>query len=363
MDLREKALKQLKLLKDSFLYTPSKEDVQSAIEDFFSSDAGKGWIEAAIRLDPALQRQDIPARINGDGKPHVEPIEGAIDQLLTYQGLHAVALHHKAHGIYEEAYRNFQSGNYTGAARRYFEARKISQGTRRITAGIEIHPGATIGKDFFIDHGAGIVVGETCEIGDDVFLYHGVTLGAFPGKTTHDGIRGDRRHPKLGNNVMIGSEAQILGPALIGNDVRIGAGAKLVGNIVVEEGATIGAGVEIVGDVVIEKKARIEAGSKIVSPKRPISEEVGVKTKTRFVEEKISIGADATIQPGLTIHENVKPEVTVSDVMPYIPGSTRRAEARARPFTVIRISRRIAFVNANWEGIARKLQQMLQSMG
>jgi serine O-acetyltransferase len=108
-------------------------------------------------------------------------------------------------------------------------ARFISMLSRWLT-GIEIHPGATIGRRFFIDHGMGVVIGETAEIGDDVTLYHGVTLG---GTTWQKG----KRHPTLGNNVVIGAGAKILGPIILGDNVRVGSNSVVVKSI--EAGKTV----------------------------------------------------------------------------------------------------------------------------
>ena len=129
-----------------------------------------------------------------------------LEVILCYPGLHAVICHRIAHGLYRR--------------RRYVAARLISQISRFFT-GIEIHPGAAIGKRFFIDHGSGIVIGETTEIGDDVTLYQGVTLGGT-------GKDKGKRHPTIGNNVTIGSGAKILGPISIGHNAKIGAGAVVV---------------------------------------------------------------------------------------------------------------------------------------
>lgn len=111
-----------------------------------------------------------------------------------------------------------------------FIPRLISQITRHVT-GIEIHPGAEIGKRLFIDHGMGIVIGETAVIGDNCIIYHGVTLGGT-GKDM------GKRHPTIGNNVMIGAGAKVLGPIVITNNVKIGSGAVVVKECLVE-GATI----------------------------------------------------------------------------------------------------------------------------
>jgi len=105
----------------------------------------------------------------------------------------------------------------------FFLARLISQISRFFT-GIEIHPGATIGKGLFIDHGMGVVIGETAEVGDNVTLYHGVTLGGT-------GKDKGKRHPTVGNNVIIGSGAKVLGPINIGDNVKIGANAAVLHHI------------------------------------------------------------------------------------------------------------------------------------
>ena len=139
-----------------------------------------------------------------------------LEVVLLYPGFHALVMHRVAHFLYN--------------MRWLFLARVISQISRHIT-GIEIHPGAKIGKRLFIDHGMGIVIGETAEIGDDCTIYHGVTLGG----TGKDVLK---RHPTIQNNVMVGAGAKVLGPITIANDVKIGAGAVVVKECLVE-GATI----------------------------------------------------------------------------------------------------------------------------
>ncbi|ALJ21171.1 serine O-acetyltransferase EpsC [Microbacterium sp. No. 7] len=126
-----------------------------------------------------------------------------IEIALLYPGLHAVWSHRLAHALWVRGIR--------------LPARALSQLTRWLT-GIEIHPGATIGRRFFIDHGMGVVIGETAEVGDDVMLYHGVTLG---GRTRDAG----KRHPTLGDGVAVGAGAKILGPIVIGAGSAIGANA------------------------------------------------------------------------------------------------------------------------------------------
>lgn len=145
-----------------------------------------------------------------------DPAARNIFEALTYQGLHALLLHRIAHRLY-----------MAGVP---FVPRLISQIARIITGGIEIHPGARIGKRFFIDHGAGVVIGETAEIGDNVMLYHQVTLGAT-GWWKHRGDGRVKRHPTIGDNVTIGVGASILGPVTIGHDSKIGAMALVLESI------------------------------------------------------------------------------------------------------------------------------------
>ena len=130
----------------------------------------------------------------------------SLEIYFLYPGLKAVRSHRKAHWCYEHNLK--------------FLARFISQRSRHRT-GIEIHPGAKIGKRLVIDHGMGIVIGETAEIGDDCLIYHGVTLGGT-GKDV------GKRHPTLGNNVMVGAGAKVLGPFRVGNNARIAANAVVL---------------------------------------------------------------------------------------------------------------------------------------
>jgi serine O-acetyltransferase len=132
--------------------------------------------------------------------------KSTIEILLCYPGFHAVLWHRLAHRLYE--------------AQVPLLPRVISQFSRFFT-GIEIHPGATIGRRFFIDHGMGVVIGETSEIGDDVLIYQGVTLGGT-------GNEKGKRHPTIGNHVVIGTGAKVLGSIMIGNNVKIGAGSVVV---------------------------------------------------------------------------------------------------------------------------------------
>ncbi|WP_028552037.1 serine O-acetyltransferase [Paenibacillus sp. UNC451MF] len=125
---------------------------------------------------------------------------------FTYSGLHALWAHRVAHFFYKRKW--------------FTTARVISQFSRFMT-GIEIHPGAVIGRRFFIDHGMGVIIGETCEIGDDVVLYQGVTLGGT-------GKEKGKRHPTIGNNVVIGSGAKVLGSFTVGDNSNVGSNAVVL---------------------------------------------------------------------------------------------------------------------------------------
>ena len=132
-----------------------------------------------------------------------------IEVLLLYSGLHALLAYRAAHYLHEKKH--------------YLPARFISQSAKFLT-GIEIHPGATIGKGLFIDHGSGVVIGETAIVGDNCTLYQGVTLGGT-GKDT------GKRHPTLGNNVLVGAGAKLLGNFTIGDGAKIAAGAVVLQNV------------------------------------------------------------------------------------------------------------------------------------
>ena len=129
--------------------------------------------------------------------------------LTTYPGVHAILIHRLSHRLWR---------------RGFLYAARLLSFLSRLWSNIDIHPGATIGRRFFIDHGAGVVIGETAEIGDDVTLYHGVTLG---GTSWSKG----RRHPTLGNGVLVGAGAKILGPITLGDNVRVGANSVVVKDV------------------------------------------------------------------------------------------------------------------------------------
>lgn len=150
-----------------------------------------------IKSDIAAVRERDPAA------------RSAIEILLLYPGMKAIRMYRRAHWFYKH--------------KCFFLARLISQRAARKT-GIEIHPGATIGKGLFIDHGTGVVIGETAEIGENCTIYQGVTLGGT-------GKDHGKRHPTLGNNVMVGAGAKVLGPFKVGDNSRIAAGAVVLSEV------------------------------------------------------------------------------------------------------------------------------------
>ena len=153
-----------------------------------------------------MLREDLQAARNRD--PAARTL---LEVALAYPGVHALWVHRVSHKM------------WTSSDRLKLPARLLSQAARAAT-GVEIHPGAKIGRRTFIDHGMGVVIGETAEVGDDVVLFHGTTLGGTkmqPGK----------RHPTVGNNVTIGSGAKVLGPIEIGDGVSVGANAVVVKDV------------------------------------------------------------------------------------------------------------------------------------
>ncbi|MFC6732921.1 serine O-acetyltransferase [Haladaptatus sp. DYSN1] len=148
-------------------------------------------------------REDVRTVIEND------PAAKSTAEALTYPGVHALLFHRLAHRFHTRGFRLI--------------ARIISQFARFLT-GIEIHPGAKIGRRLFIDHGMGVVIGETAVIGDDVVMFHGITLGG----TSEDP---KKRHPTLGDGVLLGAHATLLGPITVGDDAQIGAGAVVIEDV------------------------------------------------------------------------------------------------------------------------------------
>ncbi len=168
----------------------------------------KAWQDGVIREKVLTCYREIRAEI-GVIRERDPAARSEAEVLLLYPGLHALLAYRLAHILHKHGY--------------FMLARTVSQSARFLT-GIEIHPGATIGKGLFIDHGCAVVIGETAEIGDNCTIYQGVTLGGT-GKDV------GKRHPTLGNNVMVGAGAKVLGPVHIGNNVKIAAGAVVLKDI------------------------------------------------------------------------------------------------------------------------------------
>ncbi|MHC8494061.1 serine O-acetyltransferase [Thalassospira sp. SM2505] len=162
-------------------------------------------------------RQEIDAMIARD-----PAARSRWEVVISYPAFHAIMGYRATHWLWQRGFR--------------ITARFFSQIFRWLT-GIEIHPGAKIGKRFFIDHGMGVVIGETAEIGDDVTLYQGVTLGGTSPSVNSDGQRGLKRHPTLEDGVIVGSGAQILGPFTVRKNARVGGNAVVLSEV--PEGATV----------------------------------------------------------------------------------------------------------------------------
>ena len=206
-----------------------------------------------IRDEVELVRERDPAAGSG------------VEILLTYSGLHAVFIYRIAHRLHVN---NFKTA-----------ARALSQLGRLIT-GIEIHPGAKIGKNLFIDHGAGVVIGETAEIGDNCILYQGVTLGGT-------GKGKGKRHPTLGNNVMVGCGAKVLGPFTVGDNAKIAANAVVLDAVPANATA-----VGVPARVVRRNGVRVNDLDQIHIPD-PVSQELcRQRAKIEELEEKIKLLED-----------------------------------------------------------------------
>jgi serine O-acetyltransferase len=158
-----------------------------------------------LRSAWARMREDLDAAIERD-----PAVDTRLEMALASPGLHAIWAHRVSHRLWT------QPGGRLAA-------RLLSQISRSIT-GVEIHPGAQIGRRFFIDHGMGVVIGETSEVGEDVLIFHGVTLGGRSMEPV-------KRHPTVGNNVTIGAGARVLGPVYIGDGVQIGANSVVIKDI------------------------------------------------------------------------------------------------------------------------------------
>jgi len=165
----------------------------------------------------------------------------SLETLITCPGLHAILFHRVNHWLWNKGLRLLA---------------RLGSHVARFLTGVEIHPGASIGRRFFIDHGMGVVIGETAEIGDDCSIYHGVTLG---GTTWEKG----KRHPTLQDNVVIGAGAKILGPITLGTGSRVGSNAVVVKDV--PAGATV---VGVPGHVVVRKKPHEKAAQREAMAKK-----------------------------------------------------------------------------------------------
>ena len=204
-------------------------------------------IRREIREDIDAVRQRDPAA------------KSDVEVLLLSSGVHAILAYRVAHKLY--------------LSKRYFSARLISQIARSAT-GIEIHPGATIGKGFFIDHGMGVVIGETTVIGDNCSIYQGVTLGGT-GKDL------GKRHPTLGNNVMVGAGAKVLGPFTIGDNTKIAAGAVVLKEIP-DESTAVG----VPARVVRKQGRRVSDDIDHVHVPDPVAQEIArLEARIKQLEE------------------------------------------------------------------------------
>jgi serine O-acetyltransferase len=182
----------------------------SGKEDFYMDKTIKTKIKEKIKLPSSVKlcfdeiKDDIQVIKERD-----PAAKSTLEVVLTYSGLHALLAYRVSHALYKKDH--------------FLAARIVSQSARLVT-GIEIHPGATIGKGLFIDHGSGVVIGETAELGDNCTLYQGVTLGGT-GKDI------GKRHPTLGNNVLVGAGAKVLGPFKVGDNSKVAANAVVLKEI------------------------------------------------------------------------------------------------------------------------------------
>ena len=203
-----------------------------------------------------LMGEDIAAVMK-----HDPAARSRLEVVLLYSGLHAVWWHRAHHALWKRGW--------------FFVARALSQ-VSRFLSGIEIHPGATIGRRFFIDHGMGVVIGETAEIGDDVTIYQGVSLG---GTSLNPG----KRHPTIRDRVVIGGGAKILGNITVGENCRIGAGSVVLRDVPAD--STV---VGVPGHIVFRNGKRVV----ITDPKQindPLSEALAaVATEVKILREQVS---------------------------------------------------------------------------
>jgi serine O-acetyltransferase len=195
-------------------------------------------------------REQIDTVFRGD-----PAAKSTLEIFFCYPGFHAILLHRVSHRLHQTGF--------------LLLARIVSQISRALT-GIEIHPGATIGRRCFIDHGMGVVIGETTEIGDDVLMYQGVTLGGT-------GKEKGKRHPTIGNNVVIGTGAKILGNITVGHDTKIGAGSVVV-HPVPDHSTVVGVPARVV-------RSRVDSGDTLEHGNLPDPEGQLIDELTRRIEQ------------------------------------------------------------------------------
>ena len=184
-----------------------------------------------------------------------------LEVVLLYQGFHALFYHRQAHWLYQHKH--------------FFLARALSQFARHMT-GIEIHPGAKIGKRLFIDHGMGIVIGETAEVGDDCLIYHGVTLGGT-------GKDQGKRHPTIGNNVLLSTGSKVLGPFKVGDGARIAANAVVLKEVP-EDATAVGVPARVVR--IAGEKTNFVGDVDQVSVPDPVQKELdAINSRLSWLEE------------------------------------------------------------------------------
>jgi len=196
-----------------------------------------------------------------------------LEVLFCYPGLHAILMHRATHFLWKTDLK--------------FIARFLSMMSRLLT-GVEIHPGATIGRRFFIDHGMGVVIGETAKIGNDVTIYHDVTLG---GTSWDKGIR----HPQIGNGVIIGAGAQLLGPIHIGDNARIGSNAVVVKDVAAGE-TVVGVPAHVVEQKVVPLEQKFDAYATSTEAPDPVMDELhkelkALKARVQELEAQNAEGA------------------------------------------------------------------------
>lgn len=221
-------------------------------------------MSGAVSFSPLKTLSDIKKEIKKDieaVKQRDPAAKSNTEILLLYSGVHAILMYRVSHKLY--------------LGKHYFSARAVSQLARHLT-GIEIHPGATIGEGLFIDHGMGVVIGETTEIGDNCTLYQGVTLGGT-GKDV------GKRHPTLGNNVMVGAGAKILGPINICDNCKVAANAVVLKDIP-ENSTAVG----IPAKIVRRHGRRVDDLDQIHVPD-PVAQEIkNLESKLAILERELN---------------------------------------------------------------------------